>query len=140
MCRYVVRKDPRDNAIYVSLDYFSGDKLRNAFTCDSFNWINGAPPCEVSVDGATSQGHLVPLHVKVRHGPNLYKCKAFTLQDGGYSAFVHIDGNDQGLAAGQFAVFYQAGVCLGSGVITQSLAVSTDAAIAGIQDPMCVTH
>ena len=31
---------------------------------------------------------------------------------------VTLDGNDQGLAAGQFAVFYQGGVCLGSAVIS----------------------
>jgi tRNA-specific 2-thiouridylase len=32
-------------------------------------------------------------------------------------ALVVLDGNDQGLAAGQWAVFYQGGVCLGAAVI-----------------------
>lgn len=41
--------------------------------------------------------------------------------DGGGAAAVEatvlLDGNDQGLAAGQYAVFYQGGACLGSAVI-----------------------
>ncbi len=37
----------------------------------------------------------------------------------GGEARVVLEGNDQGLAAGQFACFYQDGVCLGSAVILQ---------------------
>lgn len=37
----------------------------------------------------------------------------------GGQARVLLEGNDQGLAAGQFACFYQDGVCLGSAVIVQ---------------------
>ena len=115
-CRYVVRKDPKNNAVYVSLNYYSDDKHRDAFTCDQFNWIND-PPSQLhgSVDEAA------PLQVKVRHGAGLYTCLRFEWADDAASAYVAIDGNDQGLAAGQYAVFYQSGVCLGCGVISQSL-------------------
>lgn len=55
---------------------------------------------------------------QVRHGPHLYGCQLEGSSDGSGELRVTLDGNDQGLAAGQFAVFYQAGVCLGSAVIT----------------------
>lgn len=37
----------------------------------------------------------------------------------GGEARVVLDGNDQGLAAGQYACFYQDSVCIGSAVILQ---------------------
>jgi tRNA-5-taurinomethyluridine 2-sulfurtransferase len=153
MCRYVVRKDPELNAVYVSLNYFSSDKLRDTFVCNELNWFGSRPPREVLPDdardtiagerdksvGRMEQGtdddhhlHLsaasssecgvgeAPLLVKVRHGPNAYACKRFELRDGGRAAIVQLPANDQGLAAGQFAVFYQGGVCLGGGVICEA--------------------
>lgn len=48
----------------------------------------------------------------------MYGCQLEASSDGSGELRVTLDGNDQGLAAGQFAVFYQAGVCLGSAVIT----------------------
>ena len=36
-------------------------------------------------------------------------------------AVVHLPEDDQGLAAGQFAAFYEGQTCLGSGVILESL-------------------
>jgi tRNA-5-taurinomethyluridine 2-sulfurtransferase len=114
------------NAVYVSKQYFSDDKKRNSFVCNSFNWIEGKPPGEVSEDALNVRGPQAgettggALHVKVRHGPALYCCLRFKLLEGGNSAFVQLPENDQGLAAGQFAVFYRDGVCLGSGVIAES--------------------
>ena len=40
-------------------------------------------------------------------------------------AVVIIDGPDQGLAAGQYAVFYDGAVCLGAAVITEALTLTT---------------
>ena len=42
------------------------------------------------------------------------------VEESGERGWVQLDGNDQGLAAGQYAVFYQGGYCLGSAVITGS--------------------
>lgn len=42
------------------------DKVRNAFTCSSFNWIAG-PPADPAAGGEL-------LQCKVRHGPNMYPC------------------------------------------------------------------
>ena len=62
--RYVTRKDPETNAVYLSRQYHDQDKVRNAFTCGSFNWIGGGPPAE-------GGGQV---HCKVRHGPHMYPC------------------------------------------------------------------
>ena len=104
-CRYVTQKDIHTNTIYVSRNYYSVDKERNAFTCDNMNWING--PADLSE----------PVCCKVRHGPTIYQCHVSFINDQQDAVVVKLDGNDQGLASGQYAVFYQGELCVGSGVI-----------------------
>ena len=43
------------------------------------------------------------------------------MEAGGSTARVALDGCDQGLAPGQFAVFYLEGICLGSATILEAL-------------------
>lgn len=96
---YVVAKDPAQNIVYISNQYFDEQKQRNSFTVSGFNWISGKP---AGFDN---------LEVKIRHGENLYRCALeFTGPNAGR---VVIEGQDQGIAPGQFAVFYQGKVCLG---------------------------
>ncbi|EIE25683.1 5-methylaminomethyl-2-thiouridylate-methyltransferase [Coccomyxa subellipsoidea C-169] len=103
---FVSRKDPDANVVYVSRNYYDEDRRRDSFVCGGFNWI-----ALERMDPAR------PLFCKVRHGPNMYRCTMEELPGG--EARVVLEGNDQGLAAGQFACFYQDGVCLGSAVILQ---------------------
>ena len=118
-CRYVVKKNPDMNAVYVSRDYFSKDKRRNSFICDSFNWINDRPAAFSLAEGQSGLVHDEhKLYVKVRHGAMMYACQEFSYLDGGERAYVTLPESDQGLAAGQYAVFYQGGVCLGSAVMS----------------------
>lgn len=60
---------------------------------------------------------------QVRHGPGFYNC-SLTMEFGENGredvAVVELSEDDQGLAAGQFAAFYQGKTCLGSGVILES--------------------
>ncbi|MCF7799687.1 tRNA 2-thiouridine(34) synthase MnmA [Candidatus Babeliales bacterium] len=102
---YVVAKDPEKNIVYISSQYFTPDKKRDKLTVSDFNWINGTKP-EKTED----------LSVKIRHGQDFYKCKLEFLEKN--KALVTIDGQDQGLAQGQFAVFYDQDICLGCGVIS----------------------
>lgn len=69
------------------------------------SWINGPPDLSV------------PVCCKVRHGPTMYHCHVSFTNDQQTTMKVKLDGNDQGLASGQYAVFYQGEVCVGSAVI-----------------------
>ncbi|KNA16767.1 hypothetical protein SOVF_086320 [Spinacia oleracea] len=108
---YVVQKDVKNNVVFVSRNYYSVDKRRRVFRVGSLKWL-GLPPDNMS-----------ELQCKVRHGPNFYCC-SLTMVSGencnGDVAVVHLSEDDQGLAAGQFAAFYQGRTCVGSGIILES--------------------
>jgi tRNA (5-methylaminomethyl-2-thiouridylate)-methyltransferase len=103
---YVLSKDIDRNIVYISKNYHDVDKARNKFIVGEFNWISGSQP------------ELNGLMVKLRHGQEKYNC---IIEQSNNEFIVTIDENDQGIAAGQFAVFYKGSICLGTGVITQAL-------------------
>ncbi|QHO39078.1 tRNA-specific 2-thiouridylase MnmA [Arachis hypogaea] len=109
---YVVEKDIKNNVVFVSRNYFSFDKTRRLFRVSSLKWLSGLPATQIS-----------KLQCKVRHGPGFYDC-SFEMEvgkDGQESvAVVRLSEDDQGLAAGQFAAFYEGRKCIGSGVILES--------------------
>ncbi len=100
---FVVKKDLEKNQVYVSRTYHESDKIRNACTVGSMNWIAGKP------------SEKTELSVKFRHGPDQYSAKVEPLKDNNYQ--ITIEENDQGMAPGQFAVLYDGKICLGGGVI-----------------------
>lgn len=100
---YVVSKDTKKNIVYVSRRYDELDKGRDKFKVAQFNWISGHWP------------DIENLRVKIRHGEQSYGCKIE--KTGADSALVTLDSHDQGIAAGQFAAFYDDDICLGCGVI-----------------------
>jgi len=99
---YVVSKDITQNVVYISRSYYAADKQRNHCLVTDINWIN-EPTLPTD-----------ELRVKIRHGAQSYGCQVWV--DGG-ETHITLDEHDQGLAAGQFAVFYRGGECLGGGVI-----------------------
>ena len=101
---FVVKKDTQKNRIYISNEYFDEQKVRYSFQVDSLRWITGPPQ------------DLANLQVKVRHGDVSYPA-SLTLETPTRGT-VKIKGQDQGFAAGQFAVFYDGEYCLGGGMIT----------------------
>lgn len=97
---YVVAKDIDKNIVFISRNYYDDAKERNSFTIKKIHWLNGLHSEKNS------------FAVKLRHGAQRYEC---TIN----GAIVTLSGRDQGIAPGQYAVFYDGDVCVGSAVITQ---------------------
>ncbi len=102
---YVVKKDPLTNTLYISNQYHDENKQRDTFTIEDCMW-NTIAPKETFL-------------VKIRHGAQIHSADLFLLSDGRYK--VRLQASDQGIAAGQFAVFYQDGSVIGSAVISEGL-------------------
>lgn len=101
---YVVAKSVESRTVYISKNYFSPDKERRSFTVKQPHWIGGVWPTE---------GELI---VKLRHGEATYRAQiSYDVSSDALSVLLPVD--DQGIAPGQFAVFYDGLVCLGSGAI-----------------------
>lgn len=103
---FVVSKDIAENYVYVSRSYHASDKIRNSLKVAHCHWISGLPPQQET------------LGVKLRHGAHMYQAQVLTHGDG--SMTVRLPQHDQGIAAGQFAVFYDQQICFGSGTIMGS--------------------
>lgn len=104
---YVVAKEPATNTIFISKEYYAPEKSRDTFVVSSCNWITGEPP-------KTSE-----LEVKMRHGAKRYACTLTPRGDDTWT--VNLKDRDQGIAAGQFAIFYDGDECCGGGVIVESM-------------------
>ena len=100
---FVVNKDTEKNIVYVSKSYHDEDKSRNTLEVNDFNWFSGEAPKQTS------------LQVKLRHGEHFYQCEIEYLDS--ERARITLDSDDQGIAAGQFAVFYDGTRCLGAATI-----------------------
>lgn len=102
---FVVAKDIYKNRVIISRQYHAEDKVRDTFFVEQLHWISEYQP----------PGEVVEWEVKVRHGETSYPA---TVRFGVAStATVKIQGSDQGFAPGQFTVFYDGEICLGSGTI-----------------------
>ena len=100
---YVVAKDVHKNIIFISRNYYDAEKRRDSLVVENFHWLSGARSDKQS------------LAVKLRHGAQRYDA-TIEYDDNG-KGIVQLSGHDQGIAAGQYAVFYDGDVCLGNGVI-----------------------
>jgi len=99
---FVVEKNIEENKILISKNVELIEKEKNHFSVTNFNWINEPPTKEY-------------LQVKIRHGEHFFNCSLKFQNEN--LAEVTIDRPDRGIAAGQFAVFYDGDYCLGGGVI-----------------------
>jgi len=100
---YVVSKDVINNSVYISRNYYSEDKQRDSFMMHNIHWLSGSDP------------YLTECEIKLRHGEHKYYC---TINRDINGIHVLLSKQDQGIAPGQYAVFYKGDVCLGSGIIS----------------------
>ena len=96
---FVVKKDIEKNVIYLARGYEPDAVYKNEFEVGSVHLIN---PDWRQIEGG--------LQVKIRHGAAMHECRVEGQK-------VILKEPVHGVAAGQFAVFYDEDVCLGSAVI-----------------------
>lgn len=101
---YVAAKDPQKNIVYASKDYYSDQKVRDRFNAINCSWFGATAPAAGSY------------RVKMRHGAASHECTLRPID--ATSVEVVLSANDQGIAPGQFAVFYDGTRCLGAGIIS----------------------
>lgn len=99
---YVVRKNTERNLVIVSHSRSADQRARDEFVVRELSWTWRAP----------EQRDLM---LKIRHGPQLVPASIRWLDDD--TIRVTMEQADRGVAPGQFAVFYDGEVCLGSGKI-----------------------
>ena len=107
---YVVRKNIRDNIVYVSQGYDTDKQYGNKICLTEMHYITKNPWGELDSP--------IEICFKNRHSPEFNKA---TLQKTGDDEYIVTTQNKiQGIAPGQFGVIYDinARICYGSGIIT----------------------
>lgn len=110
---FVVARDPGENIVYISNKYETLDQAGRFVVTEPPHWIAGeAPEILTGPEWSPADSGLV---VKLRHGPQTKPVRVRVRSDGGLD--IQLSERDQGLAAGQFVVFYLNGECLGCAVM-----------------------
>lgn len=102
---FVVRKNTRDNVIYVSRGYDTPKQYGRVIPISEMHWISGDPGLE-------------RVAFKTRHAPQFLDGTLERKADG--EIVLHSDRDVQGIAPGQFAIIYSPDrkLCYGSGLIS----------------------
>ena len=107
---YVVRKNVKENVIYVSNGYGTAKQYGRTLRLDEMHFISGNP--WQGADGP------VDIMFKNRHTPHIMRGKLSHIEDRQW--VIESEQDVQGIAPGQFAVIYdtRGELCYGSGIIT----------------------
>lgn len=115
---YVVRKNVRDNVVYVSNGYDTQRQYGKTVPVEEMNWITVNPfEAEAPEEFRAADG-VLRIAFKNRHSPTFIGATMRRRADGGY--LIRADEDVQGIAPGQFAIIYtpDCRLCLGSGMIS----------------------
>lgn len=119
---YVVRKNIRDNVVYVSNGYDTRRQYGRHIPVEEMHWITENPFDNRSSYDMEAKDGINNCEMKVtfktRHSPEFMKGKLTRQEEGGYE--VESDTDVQGIAPGQYAIIYTPDkkICLGSGMIS----------------------
>lgn len=107
---FVVRKNVRDNVVYVSNGYDTRRQYGREIPLEQMNWITEDP--------FHSGDTTIKVAFKTRHTPQFMSGKLARVSEVSYS--LESDNDVQGIAPGQYAVIYSPDrtLCLGSGMIS----------------------
>lgn len=120
---FVVRKNVRDNVLYVSKGYTTPLQFGRCLPLEEMNWISGNPfvPAEGETfpDGVAVDNESLRVSFKNRHTPEFIDGVLHREEDGEHY-MLESDSDVQGIAPGQYAVIYTPDrrICLGSGMIS----------------------
>lgn len=127
---YVVRKNVRDNAVYVSHGFATERSFGSRFEAAEMQWLSLDPFLRPDILGQgcdktefDSKGNSkIRISFKNRHVPYFTQATLTRLDDGQLFR-IDSDSEIQGIAPGQFVVVYtpDCRYCLGSAVITRQL-------------------
>lgn len=114
---FVVRKNVRDNVIYVSHGYDTKLQYGKEIHMDEMHWITENP--FESDDFEKDADNAVSISFKTRHTPEFFDGKLCPTSGSGY--VIKSSRDVQGIAPGQYAILYTPDhkICLGSGMITK---------------------
>lgn len=107
---YVVRKNVRDNVIYVSNGFDTRKQYGREIFLEEMHWITESP--------FNDNKKCVRISFKTRHTPEFFYGTMTVNEDRSY--LIESDSDIQGIAPGQFAIIYtpDCRLCLGSGMIS----------------------
>lgn len=108
---YVVKKNVRDNAVYVSNGYDTRAQYGREIPVEEMHWITKNP---FAAEGVNN----IEVQFKTRHSPEFTRGQICLRPEGGYIVASYTD--VQGIAPGQYAIIYtpDRSICLGSGMIS----------------------
>lgn len=115
---YVVKKNVRDNVVYVSNGYDTRKQYGRLIPIEEMHWIT-LDPFAAGAPGAEEASETgLEIAFKTRHSPEFLTGRIFRNGEGGCR--VESDSDVQGIAPGQYAIIYSPDrrLCLGSGMIS----------------------
>lgn len=115
---YVVKKNVRDNVVYVSNGYDTAKQYGRRIPVEEINWITVDPFNEACPQRFVAEDNKLAIAFKNRHSPEFIT--GILRKDVSGSFVIEADENVQGIAPGQFAIIYTPDkrLCLGSGMIS----------------------